>query len=135
MALIGGETHIKNISLTAPKILLEKDSLGAANWDDFLTASGGEADTGGDSSEAAPITLEKVQITNASIRFIDPNGATIEVPNLTADFTWGEGAASLVADVSLMLLIFFPCEAMPRLYLNSSRLYRRWRLLNLYFVQ
>ena len=101
MALIGGETHIKNISLTAPKILLEKDSLGAANWDDFLTASGGEADTGGDSSEAAPITLEKVQITNASIRFIDPNGATIEVPNLTADFTWGEGAASLVADVSL----------------------------------
>lgn len=101
MALIGGETHIKNISLTAPKILLEKDSLGAANWDDFLTASGGETDTGGDSSEAAPITLEKVQITNASIRFIDPNGATIEVPNLTADFTWGEGAASLVADVSL----------------------------------
>jgi AsmA protein len=98
MALIGGTTHIKNITLTSPDILLEQDGAGRSNWDDFTAASAGEATTS-EASETSAVTLDKIELTNARIRYLDPQGTSVEIPDLTADFTWGEGAASLGATI------------------------------------
>ncbi|WP_370228911.1 AsmA family protein, partial [Cognatishimia sp.] len=76
MALIGGTTHIKNITLTAPDILLEQDGAGQANWDDFTGRSAADASAATDegTEDSAAFTLDQIQITNARIRYLDPNG-------------------------------------------------------------
>ncbi|MCH2250607.1 MAG: AsmA family protein [Cognatishimia sp.] len=101
MALIGGTTHIKNITLTAPDILLEQDGTGQANWDDFTGAPTADATAATEevNEVGGTFTLDQIQITNARIRYLDPKGTNLEIPDLTADFGWGEGAATLAATV------------------------------------
>lgn len=101
LGLLGGNIHIKNITLKSPDILLEQDGSGQANWADFMGApSEDEATSEGGSNEVAEaITLEHIEVTNARIRYLDPKGTSVEIPDLTADFKWGEGAAVLKADV------------------------------------
>lgn len=101
LGLLGGNIHIKNITLNSPDILLEQDGSGQANWSDFMgTPAEAEATSEGGSNEVADaITLDHIEVTNARIRYLDPKGTSVEIPDLTADFKWGEGAAVLEADV------------------------------------
>ena len=93
MALLGGDIHIKTISLTSPDILLERDGQGHANWDDFLAAP--EEDGDEEATSSSQFTLDHFEVSNARIRYVDPQGTSLEIPDMTADFTWGEGDAVL----------------------------------------
>lgn len=100
MALIGGDVMVKDITLTAPNILLEKDSAGQANWD-LLPAAETEDAATEEASEARVITLDQLKVTNASVRYLDAAGQDITVNDLTAELDWGSDDASL--DVSVKL--------------------------------
>ncbi|MBY5974439.1 AsmA family protein [Ferrimonas balearica] len=71
MALLGGDVRITELDAEAPAILLERNAEGAVNWD--LLPEGAASGTGGAASaeEARQITLDRLFIRNASIRYID----------------------------------------------------------------
>lgn len=97
MALIGGAVEIKNITLTSPKILLQKDNEGHANWD-LLPATEVSQDTTVEEAptEAGPaFTLDHLKVTDAQVRYLDAAGQDIMVNDLTADLTWGNAEATI----------------------------------------
>lgn len=103
MALIGGDVMVKNITLTAPNILLEKDNQGQANWDLLPASDGTEADATADEApeEARAFTLDKLNVTDATVRYLDAAGQDIVVNDLTAELDWGEADAALDLTVTL----------------------------------
>lgn len=71
MALLGGDVRITELEAEAPAILLERNAEGAVNWDLLPAgaASGAEAPAPG--GAARQITLDRLHIRKASIRYID----------------------------------------------------------------
>lgn len=99
LALLGGTTRVTNITLNAPDILLQTDGQGNANWDDF-TADASSGDATDDDSESS-VTFEKLTVSKARIRYLEGKDTIVEIPELSADFDWGEGPASLGAVLTL----------------------------------
>lgn len=97
MALIGGAVEIKNITLTSPKILLQKDKEGHANWDLLPASEGTEGATAeGTPAETAPaFTLDHLKITDAQVHYLDATGQDVKVNDLTADLKWGTAEATI----------------------------------------
>ncbi|CUI67060.1 AsmA family protein [Cognatishimia activa] len=91
MALIGGAVQIKNIELDGAKVLLEQDGEGHANWD--LLPSGESADVATSDSaateEGAGFTLDKLTISDASVRYLDGAGQEITLNDVNASLDWG----------------------------------------------
>jgi len=97
MALIGGAVEIKNITLTSPKILLQKNKEGLANWDLLPASEGTEGATAdGTPAETAPaFTLDHLKITDAQVHYLDATGQDVKVNDLTADLKWGTAEATI----------------------------------------
>ncbi|SHG53818.1 AsmA family protein [Cognatishimia maritima] len=95
MALLGGGIQIKHIELDSPTILLETDSENHANWDLFPPGESAEA-TDGDNAATdavAGFTLEKLTVTDASIRYRENGQERLALSAVSAALDWGgEGA-------------------------------------------
>ncbi|MFY0596499.1 MAG: AsmA family protein [Cognatishimia sp.] len=95
MALIGGNIQVKNIELDNPIILLEQDRQGHANWDLFPESQGtANTETAGEAGGAA-FTLDKLSVTDASIRYLVGNREEFALKEVTAKLAWGGNDATL----------------------------------------
>jgi len=102
MAAIGGDIRVKNVELVAPDVLLEKTADGRVNWDlsagADVTAPGSKKEP---SSDAAPVakpadavsglggvSLERLVLSNARIRYIEHGGARQELSGVSLNMAW-----------------------------------------------
>ncbi|MHC0053696.1 AsmA family protein [Actibacterium sp. D379-3] len=113
-ALLGGDIVIRNLELTAPRILLERASDGRGNWQieaaetGETTTQGGGGQGGGGAPAAkdpAGFTLDKAVITGGTLTFIDhAAGTTRRADALEATVTLpaftGPGNVALSAQVN-----------------------------------
>ncbi len=106
MGLIGGNIQVKDIVLTSPNILLEKDKDGHANWDLFPAASTSantapaEAGPEGETEASGGFTLDHLKVSDARVRYVDHAGAQFEVNRLDADLNWGSAGATIALAVT-----------------------------------
>ena len=94
MALIGGNIQVKNIELVSPKILLEQDGQGHANWD-LLPASDTSAQEVSEGGAGAGFTLDKLTVSDATIRYLDGTGSEIALNEVNAALEWGGAEATV----------------------------------------
>ncbi len=100
MALIGGNIRIKRIEVVGPQVLLEKARDGRVNWD-LLPASDETTSTTDSGGTGTAFTLDKLIVKDASLRYVDHGGDTVEVSDLDARLNWG--GAGQAAEVQLSL--------------------------------
>ncbi|MDC0738153.1 AsmA family protein [Cognatishimia sp. SS12] len=100
MALVSGAVEVRELTLEAPTILLERNSAGQANWD-LLPAAAPEvtSDTAAQGVERR-FTLDRLKVTDANLRYIDPAGGGLQAQNLTAELLWGGGEAELTLSMT-----------------------------------
>ena len=94
MSLIGGNIQVKNIELVSPQILLEQDGQGHANWD-LLPPSDAASESSAEASAGTGFTLDKLTVSDASIRYLDGNGSEIALNDVNASLEWGGSEATI----------------------------------------
>lgn len=102
-ALMRGSLVVRRFEARAPQIVLERDAQGVGNW--VFAGVGGQgaaSDQTGTSAGLPPISLDRAQITGASLRFIDrAEGTDVTVEGVSIDLMMPEvgGAATLRVNV------------------------------------
>lgn len=94
MALIGGDIQVKNIELVSPRILLEQDGQGHANWD-LLPSSDAATESTAEASSGTGFTLDELTVSDASIRYFDGSGSEIALKDVNASLEWGGSEATI----------------------------------------
>lgn len=95
MALIGGNIEIKNIELVSPKILLEQDGRGHANWDLFPSSEDTSAAEASEATSGAGFTLDKLTVSDATIQYLNGAGLDVALREVDASLEWGGSEATV----------------------------------------
>ena len=104
MALLGGDVRITELDAEAPAILLERNAEGAANWDLLPGGAASGAGAPATAEEARQITLDRLFIRNASIRYIDAamdSDQRLEGLELTLSLPDASGPADITLGLDL----------------------------------
>lgn len=94
MSLIGGDIQIKNVELVGPRILLEQDGQGHANWD-LLPSSDAATDSTDAVDSGTGFTLDKLTVSGAEIRYLDGSGGDFALRDVNASLEWGGAEAKI----------------------------------------
>jgi len=98
-ALMGGALVVRRFEARNPQIVLERAADGTGNWNFFgVGDAAAPADGAGSASGVPSITLDRVQILGASLRFIDRQaGSDVTVEGLSVDLSMPDpgGAATV----------------------------------------
>lgn len=102
MAAIGGDIRIKTVELVAPDVVLEMGEDGRANWDLSTGGTAAATDSGttaSGSSESAinSVTVERLQLTDARVRYLEAGAVIQDIDGLSLEMLWPDvsGAAEL----------------------------------------
>ncbi|PJE32202.1 putative assembly protein [Pseudooceanicola marinus] len=104
MALLGGDVRITELDAEAPAILLERNAEGAVNWDLLPEGAASGAGAPATAEEARQITLDRLFIRNASIRYIDAamdSDQRLEGLELTLSLPDASGPADITLGLDL----------------------------------
>ncbi|MEM9579922.1 MAG: AsmA family protein [Pseudomonadota bacterium] len=105
-ALLTGTIRVSKLEAVSPRITLEKDADGRANWELFPSSEAVVTDTSQPAlSDAATnedgyaFSLEKAVIKNATLRYVDRQSGTVQAfENVDLDVSWpGAGSAAVIA--------------------------------------
>ncbi|MEQ9695784.1 AsmA family protein [Shimia sp. SDUM112013] len=102
MALIGGELRIKRVQAVRPDVLLEVTEGGLANW--ALMPAGAAPSEGADAGETAQgatFFLEKLNITDSRLRYVEEGRVVFETAQADIRLDWP--APEAPAEVALVL--------------------------------
>ncbi|MEC7793987.1 MAG: AsmA family protein [Pseudomonadota bacterium] len=107
-ALLKREVRIRALTAQAPEILLERNRQGVGNWEVTLNAASGTTAPATDATAPAgttrptPITLDRAEVTGASVYFIDAQAGT-EISQRNFDLVLAYPDDGGAADVDLTL--------------------------------